>query len=146
MKAVMGSSSSPFFKLVSYRDNKMGMLKLPLHHSCNNHKIKYYDFKLSVSVSSTSRCVLSSSSHSQVLLSVFETCWPFWGLIVFILGFDLNFIHVLWWCFHSALFKIVRKWWWKKSSACIMLIFNASNVHFISYLAMKKLWNVRRRD
>lgn len=62
----MGSSSSPFFKLVSYRDNKMGMLKLPLHHSCNNHKIKYYDFKLSVSVSSTSRCVLSSSSHSQV--------------------------------------------------------------------------------
>ncbi|GJW89665.1 carbohydrate-binding-like fold protein [Tanacetum coccineum] len=62
----MGSSSSPFFKLVSYRDNKMGMLKLPLHHSCNNHKIINYDFKLSVLVSSTSRCISSSSSHSQV--------------------------------------------------------------------------------
>nr|GEU40185.1 carbohydrate-binding-like fold [Tanacetum cinerariifolium] len=66
MKAVNESSSSPFFKLVSYRDNKMGILKLPLHHSCNNQKIKYYDFKLSVLVSSTSRCVSSSSSHSQV--------------------------------------------------------------------------------
>lgn len=42
------------------------MLKLPLQHSCNNHKIKFYDFKLSVLISSTSRFVLSSSSHSQV--------------------------------------------------------------------------------